>query len=405
MKIAIITSPFGTLPPTGIGAVEKLWYNMGVVFAGSGHEVTFYCKRPERESIPGSGYLFQSLRGYERTGHLISDLLLDLFYSLRALVRLTRCDVLVMNTFFTPLLCPLFRRTFKVAVYNVERYPKGQLKWYTGVDRLSCVSNAIAKAAIDQAPRMANRIKVVNNPVDTVSFRCRFTRSESEKSDISCSTTIENDQCNGHKGHVIGYSGRIHPEKGLDILVKAFALLCIKKHNLRLRLIGPRTVAQGGGGEAYIATLERLAGDLPIEWVDPISNAQRLADEIAKFDIFCYPSVAERGETFGVAPLEAMAVGCATIVSALDCFEDFVADGVTGLVFDHRAMQPAEALAGKIEFLLKHGDVRGRIAREGAKVAHERFSTERIAGEYLADFMELMEKRTSLPQKRGGKAG
>ena len=216
MKIAIITSPFGTLPPTGIGAVEKRWYNMGVVFAGSGHEVTFYCKRAEHEYMSGVGYSFGSVHGYQRTGHLVSDLLLDLFYSFRALVRLTRCDVLIMNTFFTPLLGPLFRRKFKVAVYNVARYPKGQLKWYTGVDRFSCVSQAVAKAAIEQAPKLADRIKVINNPVDTGAFRGRFASSVSDKSGVACCRSNEMVPSSSREGFVIGYSGRIHPEKGLE---------------------------------------------------------------------------------------------------------------------------------------------------------------------------------------------
>jgi len=308
-----------------------------------------------------------------------------------------------MNTFFTPLLSPLFRRKFKVTVYNVARYPKGQLKWYTGVDRFCCVSQAVAKAAIEQAPQLADRIKVINNPVDTASFRCRCVCGEPENVRAVCSASRSADVGVSREGYVIGYAGRIHPEKGLDLLVKAYALLFPKDRHLRLRLIGPRTVAQGGGGEAYVATLERLAGNCPIEWVDPIADAKKLADEIGKCDIFCYPSVAERGETFGVAPLEAMAVGCATIVSALDCFQDFVQDGVTGLVFDHRSTRPVEALADKIDFILKHGEIRDRIAREGSKMAHERFSTERIAGEYLADFAELMEKRTSKQQQRRGK--
>jgi glycosyltransferase involved in cell wall biosynthesis len=378
MRISIITSPFGTLPPSGIGAIEKRWHNMGVAFAGLGHEVVFYCKRSEQEYVSGHGYSFRSFTGYKRTGNLPSDLWLDLLYSFRVLIRLSQCDVVVMNTFFTALLCPLFRRKFKVAVYNVARYPKGQLRWYKGVDRLACVSRAVAKVAIEQSPHVANKIKVVNNPVDTVSFRCPSTGSVSEKNHIGC------------KDHVIGYSGRIHPEKGLDLLVKAVVWLRKKNYRLRLRLVGPRTVAQGGGGEAYVEELERLAGDLSIEWVDPISNAHQLADEIANFDIFCYPSVAERGESFGVAPLEAMAVGCATVVSALECFQDFIQDGVTGLVFDHRAARPVEALADKIEFLLKHDDVRKKIAIEGSSLAHNRFSTASIAEEYLRDFELLL---------------
>jgi len=392
MRIAIITSPFGTLPPYGIGAVEKLWYNVATVFAEAGHDVIFYCKQPDREYIAESGILFQNLRGYKRTGHLISDLMLDLFYSFRALMRLTQCDILVMHTFFTPLLCPLFRRKFNAAVYNVARYPKGQLGWYTGIDRLFCVSQAVAKAAIQQAPRMAGKIKVINNPVDTEIFNCRVRSSVSNTSSNNRSPSMGDDFGVHRNCYLIGYSGRIHPEKGLDLLVKAYALLRGKGHCLRLRIIGPRTVAQGGGGEKYVAYLKRLASCYPIEWVDPVTDAVRLAEELAACDIFCYPSMAERGETFGVAPLEAMAVGCATVVSALECFQDFIKDGVTGLVFNHRSIHPDGALADRIEYLIEHADVREKITMEATRLAHDSFSNGRIAREYLNDFELLLQK-------------
>ena len=41
MKIGIITSPFGPLPPNALGAVERLWYYVGICMSAKGHEVIF----------------------------------------------------------------------------------------------------------------------------------------------------------------------------------------------------------------------------------------------------------------------------------------------------------------------------------------------------------------------------
>ena len=55
----------------------------------------------------------------------------------------------------------------------------------------------------------------------------------------------------------IGYVGRIHPEKGLETLLEAAARLAARSDlpAWRVPLIGPASVAHGGGGEAYRAQL------------------------------------------------------------------------------------------------------------------------------------------------------
>ena len=73
-----------------------------------------------------------------------------------------------------------------------------------------------------------------------------------------------------------------------------------------------------------------------VEWPGKIFDPAELAEEYRSSLVFVYPSVAETGEALPVAPLEAMAHGCAPIVSNLPCFRDYIADGVTGFVFDQR---------------------------------------------------------------------
>jgi glycosyltransferase involved in cell wall biosynthesis len=88
-----------------------------------------------------------------------------------------------------------------------------------------------------------------------------------------------------------------------------------------------------------------------------------------------------------------MACGRATIVSALECFQDFVTDGETGLVFNHRAVNASALLAEKIEKLILDKELRRRLGLMGSKTARESFSTATIAQVYLADFCELLDKK------------
>ena len=83
-----------------------------------------------------------------------------------------------------------------------------------------------------------------------------------------------------------------------------------------------------------------------------------------------------------------MAQGCPAVVSDLACFRDFLEDGVTGLVFDHRGSDPAGALAAQLARLADDPSLHRQLARAGYTKARE-FTRERIAAMYLEDFAEL----------------
>jgi len=76
--------------------------------------------------------------------------------------------------------------------------------------------------------------------------------------------------------------------------------------------------------------------NLPIKFIEPMFDIRSLAKEYVKTTIFIYPSIAEKGEAFGLAPLEAMSYGCIPVVSDLNCFKDFIKNKKNGLVFNHK---------------------------------------------------------------------
>lgn len=370
MKITIITGPFGCVPPNGLGAVEKLWYDLALEFKKKGCNVTVVSKRPD------SGDFFENeinqvyIKGYKRNKSIYVDLFFDFLYSIKCFMKIQKTDILVMNTFWMPLLCRFFGRKFSISIFNVQRYPKGQFRFYTKVDSFCCVSNAVEEELKRQLPSRINAVTMINNPIRTEVFTWQAKELTSEI--------------------VIMYHGRIHPEKGLDILVSSFKLLQSKYNNLKLILVGTRDISDGGGGDEYVERLKELAGE-GLQWVDPIFNPLDLAKMISSCDIYCYPSVAERGETFGVAPLEAMGVGRPVIVSSLDCFTDFIEDGVNGFVFNHRSIHAGDELSDKIELLINNPELRERIGRQAFE-SSRKFSNVNIAAQYLSEFEQLLEE-------------
>jgi glycosyltransferase involved in cell wall biosynthesis len=193
---------------------------------------------------------------------------------------------------------------------------------------------------------------------------------------------------------MLGYVGRIHQEKGLLLLVEALELLR-QKSGLppwRLLLCGPADVARGGSGAAFRGQLlHRLSKAMPADrfhLLDPQFNDRSLAGVYHRIGIFCYPSLAAQGETFGVAVAEAMAAGAVPVVSNLACFTDFVRDGANGLVFDHAAPDAAAQLAAALEQLLRDAPRRARLA-ESARADVQRYDYTAYAGALLADFTQL----------------
>lgn len=361
-SINIITSPFQCIPPHAIGAVEKLWKSCGDYYISKGLNVVFVSKRPDVETKDSVHNCY--VDGYSWTGSKLKDLLLDGIYSFKALYKMPKCDALVLNTIWTPLLLPLFRWKYKVSLYNVARFPKHQLGLYKMVDVLSCVSKVVYETMIEQTPSTKKQGCMINNFINTDIYKPRRIHSIPQKS------------------VTILYTGRINREKGIELLVKAVNK--VKKHyDVSLKLIGGWEVDKGGSGIAYVNELNDLCEGWQIEWVSPIYDDEQLAMEMDKADIYCYPSLAEKGETFGVAPLEAMGLGIPAIVSALGCFKDFVKDKKSGLVFDHHSQNAVNQIVERIMYILESPD-NYRTLSEGAIAVAADFTIKNKAEEYLA---------------------
>ena len=386
MRITIVTGPFYPVPPAPCGAVERLWQNLAEQFAAAGHEVTVLCRhwpgQVKNETVAGVRYVRRMHLSHTRSIHW--DLVQDLFFSLRMWLIRPHADVMISNCFWLPVLARFGKRGGRVVV-NVNRWPKGQMKLYRHAARLAAASTAILREVVRQCPACEPITKVFPNPIDIKAFTPPPVPRETPSG-----------------GGTILYTGRVHPEKGVHVLVEAFARLHADYPALKLRVIGPTTVEGGGGGEPYLAQLNKLAGGLPVEFLPPIYDRRLLADQLRAADYYVYPSLADQGESFGVAPLEAMATGLAPVVSALEVFNDFLEAEKTGLVFNHRAADPAGELATALRRLIDDPARSREMGLAAAGVA-PRFSNEAVAGMYLADFQGLLPtiRANSLSPLRG----
>jgi len=373
MKIAIVLGAFLPVPPVMGGAVEKVWFALAREFARLGDDVVQISRAvpqfPRHEIIAGVKHL--RVPGFDTPRSLIWLKFLDLIYSLRTLSILPKSDIIVTNTFWLPL---LLRNAKRGLVYvHVARYPKGQTRFYGTAARLQAPSHAVARAIADEAPKLVQKIRVIPYPAPGSTIN------------HEPSAIIEREK-------IILFVGRIHPEKGVHLLLDAFARGARTVFaEWTLMFVGPTEEKHGGGGEAYIVDLKRRTAASPNEKIvfrGPIFDQFALEKTFRAARLFVYPSVAERGESFGLAPLEAMARGCAALVSNLACFHDFIRDNETGFIFDHRAPDATGALRQKLENVIVDQALLSRTAEAGYRKSRE-YSLASVASQFLEDFNSL----------------
>lgn len=166
---------------------------------------------------------------------------------------------------------------------------------------------------------------------------------------------------------VVGYIGRIHREKGLDILIKALAMLP-KESELVLVGRGPH--------RAELDVLIRHLGLLKrVHWV-PWVNSDEVTEYMNALDVLVLPSRTRRNwkEQFGRVLVEAM--GCETCVVGSDSGEIPHVIGDAGLVF-HEGNE--HELAERLRRLIDDPAECKNLGRRGRQRILEHFTYERIA--------------------------
>jgi L-malate glycosyltransferase len=159
------------------------------------------------------------------------------------------------------------------------------------------------------------------------------------------------------------------PEKGVDVLLKAFA--AIEDREARL-------VVVGDGPE--LEALRGLAGRLGISHRTEFAG---LRDDVQiplqSADVFVHPAI--WAEAFGWTIAEAMACGCAVIASRSGGIPELVENGESGLLVEPGSV---EELTTALNRLLSSQGLRERLAQAARRRVEERFSLARSAALHVS---------------------
>ena len=240
------------------------------------------------------------------------------------------------------------------------RSAAGQAHWFHAIPFYVCrfLSSSVALAISNSAAGRSfyegsgyapERWMVVPNGIDTETFRPR----PREGAEVRARWGISTDE------RVVGVVGRLHPDKGQDVLIEAAARL--GEERLRFVIIG------GGVGPWKDILLARLQ-ELGLKEVQLVGHERDMAAVYSALDLLCLPS---RREGFPNVVAEAMACGVPAVVTrAGDAAE--IVEGA-GEVVDR--LDP-EALAAGIRRMLARLDPPLRIAARARIV--DRFGKSRL---------------------------
>lgn len=173
-------------------------------------------------------------------------------------------------------------------------------------------------------------------------------------------------------GPLIGAIGRLEPQKGFDIAVRALS-----------ELPDATLVLLGDGSERSM--LEQLARASGVEarvrfvgWVD------RPHAWFRSFDVFVLPS---RNEGFPLVVLEALLARAAVVASDVGSVREAVRNEETGLLVP---AEDATALAQATRRLLNDGELRRRLGDDGRELVLEHFTAAHMTRKYEALYHELL---------------
>jgi glycosyltransferase involved in cell wall biosynthesis len=184
-------------------------------------------------------------------------------------------------------------------------------------------------------------------------------------------------------GFHVACAARLTPEKGVDVLIRATALLRRDVPDVRVLVLG----GAQEGHDAYEAGIFDLARELG---VDDVMHFDGFVDQPyrrwAGARVYVQPS---RREGFGLAAAEAMAGGLPVVASDVGGLTDVLDGGRAGLL-----VPPDEprALAEAIKALLDDPDRATQLGLAGRERASARYTVERTVDGVEAVYRRLLDR-------------
>lgn len=390
----LLVNDYGTLA----GGAEVIVFGLRDALRARGHDVRVFAS----SARPGSGDILADHRCFGTTGRwrtLVQSANFAAAGSLRSAIHRFKPDVVHVNLYLTQL-SPLVLRALDgvAAVYYAQWYraicPLGTRR-LPGGD--TCETNAgiacLRRGCLppwDWLPLMAQRaldgvwggrfasVAAISKTVATRLDRFGAPHLRGATVVYPGTPVVEPRRDLSRRPTVI-FTGRLVTEKGIDMLLRAFAILTRRHKDVRL-------IVAGDGPERE--PLERLAEGLGVrDCVDFPGHLSReaLFAAVRTAWVACVPSLWE--EPFGMSAAEAQMHGVAVVASRTGGLTEIVQDGLTGYLVP---AGDVPTLAARLDELVSAPDAARSMGIMGHVMARERFSLEGFAVRFEALYRDAV---------------
>jgi glycosyltransferase involved in cell wall biosynthesis len=238
------------------------------------------------------------------------------------------------------------------------------------VDRFIALNAFFADFMADYLAVPRSRIDVIPHGVDLAAF-------PAEPPDLA-------GRRRGRGGRlVVGSLARACPEKGLDQLVRALAVLA-RDRDVEVRAAGATVDAERGYREDCLRLARELGVADRFQWLGQVDHAGKHA-LLREIDLFAMPTT--HPEAKGLPVIESLAAGVPVIAPAHGTFPELLDGERAGLL--HPPRDPA-ALAAAIARLADDMPLATTCGRHGHALARARHSADRMAATHEAVYERVV---------------
>jgi glycosyltransferase involved in cell wall biosynthesis len=237
------------------------------------------------------------------------------------------------------------------------------------IDRVVVVSEAMrAKVGI-------KNVYVVNNgiPMDTTSPTDPIDSTDSIDAEIVSF-------CNG--GYIIGSIGRLSPEKGYDILLRAISEVSESVPEIRLVILGE------GGERGYLEVeVKRLGLEGKVLMPGYVANASRF---LPLFKVFVLSSITEG---LPMVILEAMLAGVPIIATRVGGIPEMLDNGKAGALV---APYDPRDIYNKLKLTMEKQDFRNNLIKNGKRFVANNFTSIQMNTKYKQIYSDLLSSNSNI---------
>lgn len=179
------------------------------------------------------------------------------------------------------------------------------------------------------------------------------------------------------------YLGRVHPKKGLPLLIEAWMRAGASTNDWKLLIVGPDELSHK---QELLTLIEKYnSSGLSSISILPPAYAEDKALLLKSASLFILPSLSEG---FSMAVLEAMAASTTCLITSACNFPE-IDRAHAGMI----AAPSVGDIKAKLEILLNGSDLK-RMATNAANLANNSYSWHRVSQMYRDTYAWLLDRRT-----------